>query len=143
MADLLLPEASDLESTQLIRMGATKYMEQFWDCHGVVLRQAAVAPQGEARDFTWITTELAKRTGLLPEYIAALNRGIAGVSPLKGKDYDYSLDPASAARARPDLGFGLPRRDQERCQRERRSTDSTGTRSTGSTPCRRRVSTGI
>jgi len=95
MADLLLPEASDLESTQVIRMGATKYMEQFWDCHGVVLRQAAVAPQGEARDFTWITTELAKRTGLLPEYIAALNRGIAGVSALKGKDYDYSLDPAT------------------------------------------------
>jgi phenylacetyl-CoA:acceptor oxidoreductase len=94
MADLLLPEATDLESTQLIQMGATKYMEQFWDCHGVVLRQAAVAPQGEARDFTWITTELAKRTGLLPEYIAALNRGVAGVSPLQGRDYDYSLDPA-------------------------------------------------
>ena len=95
MADLLLPEASDLESTQLIRMGGTKFMEQFWDCHGVVLRQAAVAPRGEARDFTWITTELAKRTGLLPEYVAALNRGIAGVSPLAGKDYDYSLDPAT------------------------------------------------
>ncbi len=95
MADLLLPEASDLESTQLIRMGATKYMEQFWDYHGAVLRQAAVAPQGEARDFTWIATELAKRTGLLPEYVAALNRGIAGVSPLKGKDYDFSLDPAT------------------------------------------------
>ena len=95
MADLLLPEATDLESTQLIRMGATKYMEHFWDYHGVVLRQDAVEPQGEARDFTWITTELARRTGLLPEYVAAINRGIAGVSPLKGKDYDFCLDPTT------------------------------------------------
>ena len=39
MADLLLPEATDLESTQLIRMGQTKYMEHFWDYIGVVLRQ--------------------------------------------------------------------------------------------------------
>ncbi|SPJ17449.1 Molybdopterin oxidoreductase [Burkholderiales bacterium] len=94
MADLLLPEATDLESTQMIRMGGTKYMEQFWDYKGVVLRQKAVEPQGEARDFTWISTELAKRTGLLESYVAALNRGVAGVSPLKGEGYDYRLDPA-------------------------------------------------
>ncbi len=94
MADLLLPEATDLESTQIIRMGGTKYMEQFWDYKGVVLRQKAVEPQGEARDFTWISTELAKRTGLLESYVAALNRGVAGVSPLKGEGYDYRLDPA-------------------------------------------------
>ena len=96
MADLLLPEATDLESTQLIRMGATKYMEHFWDHYGVALRQKAVEPQGEARDFTWISTELAKRTGLLPEYVAQLNRGIAGVSPLKGDGYDFSLALATA-----------------------------------------------
>ncbi|MGO9005417.1 MAG: molybdopterin-dependent oxidoreductase [Beijerinckiaceae bacterium] len=94
MADLLLPEATDLESTQLIRMGATKYMEHFWDYYGVVLRQKAVEPQGESRDFTWISTELAKRTGLLPEYVEQLNRGISGVSPLTGEDYDFRLDPA-------------------------------------------------
>jgi phenylacetyl-CoA:acceptor oxidoreductase len=94
MADLLLPEATDLESTQLIRMGATKYMEHFWDYQGVALRQKAVEPQGEARDFTWIATELAKRTDLLPGYVAQLNRGISGVSPLKGQDYDFSLDPS-------------------------------------------------
>ncbi|HXY05834.1 MAG TPA: molybdopterin-dependent oxidoreductase [Burkholderiaceae bacterium] len=93
MADLLLPEATDLESTQLIRMGGTKYMEQFWDHKGVVLRQAAVEPQGEARDFTWISTELAKRTGLTQGYIEALNRGVSGVAPLKGAGYDFSLDP--------------------------------------------------
>lgn len=94
MADLLLPEATDLESTQLIRMGATKYMEHFWDCHGVVLRQQAVEPQGEARDFTWIATELARRTGLLSAYVEQLNRGVAGIAPLKGDGYDVRLDPA-------------------------------------------------
>ena len=95
MADVLLPEATDLESTQMIRMGGTKYMEQFWDYKGVVLRQKAVEPQGEARDFTWITTELAKRTGLLDPYFGAINEGLSGVSPLKGDGYDFSLDPAS------------------------------------------------
>jgi phenylacetyl-CoA:acceptor oxidoreductase len=96
MADLLLPEATDLEATQMIRMGGTKYMEQFWDHRGVVLRAAAVEPQGEARDFTWITTELAKRSGLLEAYVKALNKGVSGVSPLKGEGYDFSLDTAQA-----------------------------------------------
>ncbi|HYB49622.1 MAG TPA: molybdopterin-dependent oxidoreductase [Burkholderiaceae bacterium] len=93
MADLLLPEATDLESTQLIRMGGTKYMEQFWDYKGVVLRQSAVRPQGEARDFTWISTELAKRTQLSEGYIEAINRGVSGAAPLKGEGYDFRLDP--------------------------------------------------
>ncbi len=95
MADVLLPEATDLESTQMIRMGGTKYMEQFWDYKGVVLRTKAVEPQGEARDFTWITTELAMRTGLLEPYVKAINKGISGVSPLKGEGYDLRLDPAT------------------------------------------------
>ena len=94
MADILLPEATDLESTQMIRMGGTKYMEQFWDYKGVVLRQKAVEPQGDARDFTWITTELARRAGVLEPYVKAINKGISGVAPLKGKEYDFSLDPA-------------------------------------------------
>ncbi len=92
MADLLLPEATDLESVQVIKVGGTKYMEQFWDHRGVVLRQPAVEPQGEARDFTWISTELAKRTGLLKEYNEALNRGAGSGAPLKGEGYDFSLD---------------------------------------------------
>jgi phenylacetyl-CoA:acceptor oxidoreductase len=46
MADLLLPEATDLESVQMIRVGGTKFMEQFWEHKGVALRQPAVAPQG-------------------------------------------------------------------------------------------------
>jgi phenylacetyl-CoA:acceptor oxidoreductase len=95
MADILLPEATDLESTQLIRAGGTKFVEQHWEHSGFVLRQPAVAPQGEARDFTWISTELARRTGLLEGYNAAINRGGALV-PLKGEGFDYSLDPATA-----------------------------------------------
>ncbi len=90
MADILLPEATDLEATQLIRLGKTKFMEQYWTHEGFVLRQPAVAPQGEARDFTWIATEIARRADLLEPYNAAVNRGATGV-PLKGEGFDYAL----------------------------------------------------
>ncbi|AYH44773.1 molybdopterin-dependent oxidoreductase [Azoarcus sp. DN11] len=92
MADLLLPEATDLESLQMIKVGGTKFVEQFWEHRGVVLRQPAVEPQGDTRDFTWISTQLAKRTGLLEQYNNALNRGAGGGAPLKAEHYDYSLD---------------------------------------------------
>ncbi len=92
MADILLPDATDLEATQLIRLGKTKYMEQYWQHQGFVLRQPAVAPQGEARDMTWVSTELARRTGLLADYNAAINRGACGVK-LKTEARDFSLDP--------------------------------------------------
>jgi phenylacetyl-CoA:acceptor oxidoreductase len=90
MADILLPEATDLESTQLIRCGGTKFVEQAWAYRGVVLRQPVAAPQGQARDFSWIATELARRTGLLGAYVDRINRGTALV-PLKGEGYDYTL----------------------------------------------------
>lgn len=91
MADLLLPEATDLEGLQLIRVGGTKYIEYFWDYQGFALRQPVVDPQGEARDFTWIATELAERTGLLEKYNRAINRGATSVR-LQGDGYDFSLD---------------------------------------------------
>ncbi len=90
MADILLPDATDLESTQLIRIGGTKYVEQYWEHHGFALRQPAVPPRGEARDFTWIATQIAKRAGLLAEYNNAVNRGAGGVSLKNGK-FDFSL----------------------------------------------------
>ncbi|MEZ5614058.1 MAG: molybdopterin-dependent oxidoreductase [Rhodocyclaceae bacterium] len=93
MADILLPEATDLESLQLIRLGRTKYIEQYWDHQGFILRQPVVDPQGDTRDFTWISTELARRVGILGEYNAAINRG-AGSVPLKGEGFDFTLDPA-------------------------------------------------
>ena len=91
-ADILLPEATDLESLQLIRIGGSKFVEQFWHCQGFALRQPAVAVRGEARDFTAIATELATRTGLLDKYNASINKGAAGV-PLKGPHWDFALDP--------------------------------------------------
>jgi phenylacetyl-CoA:acceptor oxidoreductase len=89
-ADILLPECTDLESLQLIRIGGTKYFEQYWDHHGFALRQPAVAAAGETRDLTWIATELARRTGLLAPYNDAINRGAAAI-PLQGDGYDFSL----------------------------------------------------
>jgi len=92
MADILLPDANDLESTQLTRIGGTKYVEQHWHHQGLALRQPVVPPQGEARDMTWISAELARRVGVIDGYTAALNRGATGF-PLKGVTYDYSLQP--------------------------------------------------
>ncbi len=91
VADILLPDCTDLEATQLIRIGATKFVEQFWEHHGFALRQPVVEPAGEARDFTWIATELARRTGLLEPYNAAINRGAAGI-PLQTEQWDFRLD---------------------------------------------------
>jgi phenylacetyl-CoA:acceptor oxidoreductase len=95
VADVLLPDCTDLEGLQLMRIGGTKYIEQFWDHQGFALRDPAVPPQGEAKDLTWIATELARRTGLLEEYNTAINRGGADVK-LKGDNYDFSLDVTKA-----------------------------------------------
>ncbi|WP_372885473.1 molybdopterin-dependent oxidoreductase [Shimia sp.] len=92
MADVLLPECTDLEGLQLIRIGGSKYVEQFWEHQGFALREPAAEPMGEARDFTWITTQIAKGVGLLEEYNNAINGGAAGVR-LFGENFDHRLDP--------------------------------------------------
>jgi phenylacetyl-CoA:acceptor oxidoreductase len=79
-ADLLLPDCTDLESLQLIRVGGTESFEQFWEAEGWVLRQPVVQPQGEARSFDWIAGELAQRIGLLEQYNSAINAGGCGIS---------------------------------------------------------------
>jgi phenylacetyl-CoA:acceptor oxidoreductase len=94
MADILLPEATDLESLQLIQIGNTKFIEQFWKHQGWAIRQPAVEPVVDCMDMTDIATELAKRTGLLEPYNQAINRGAAGMK-LAGDDFDYRLDPAA------------------------------------------------
>jgi phenylacetyl-CoA:acceptor oxidoreductase len=91
MADVLLPDANDIESLQLSRLGGTGSGENFWQHHGWAVRQPAVEPVGECMDMTVIATQLAKRLGLLPQYNSAINRGSAGAR-LKGDGYDYSLD---------------------------------------------------
>ncbi len=90
-ADILLPDATDLESLQLMRIGGTKYQEQYWEVNGFALRQPVVQGDNEARDMTDIASELAARTGLTAGYIAAINKG-AGSVPLKGVHGDFSLD---------------------------------------------------
>lgn len=90
MADILLPEATDLESLQLIKIGATQFMEQFWTKRGWAIRQPAVEPVVDCRDLTDIATELAARTGVLETYYRNINAGALGV-PLKTDAYDYSL----------------------------------------------------
>jgi phenylacetyl-CoA:acceptor oxidoreductase len=94
MADILLPEATDLESLQLIRLGSTKTVEQFWKHEGWAVRQPVGRRVTDCRDMTDISTELARRTGLLKEYNAAINRGAAGCV-LSGDGFDYRLDTAA------------------------------------------------
>jgi phenylacetyl-CoA:acceptor oxidoreductase len=90
-ADLLLPEATDLESLQLYRVGGTKYIEQYWQHTGWALRQPAAASPCDVRDLTDIATELAERTGLLTDYLRSLNRGSGTTVKLAGEGYDYSF----------------------------------------------------
>jgi phenylacetyl-CoA:acceptor oxidoreductase len=90
-ADLLLPEAGDLESLQLYRVGGTKYIEQYWQHTGWALRQPVVASPFDTRDLTDVATELAARTGLLDAYLEALNRGAGTTVPLRGEGWDYRI----------------------------------------------------
>jgi phenylacetyl-CoA:acceptor oxidoreductase len=98
-ADLLLPEAGDLESLQLYRVGGTKYIEQYWEYTGWAIRQPVVPSPGQTRDLTDVATELAERTGLLPGYLAALNRGAGTTVALAGEGYDYTLSPTDRPTA--------------------------------------------
>ena len=95
MADILLPEATDLESLQLIQIGNTKFIEQFWKHQGWAIRQPAVEPVVDCMDMTDIATELARRTGLTEAYNAAINRGAAGMK-LSGDGFDYRLEATTS-----------------------------------------------
>jgi len=92
-ADILLPEALDLESLQLIRIGSTKFTEQYWKHEGWAIRQPAIESPCDTMDFTDIATALAERAGILDKYVAAVNRGAAGTA-LRDRNgrFDYALD---------------------------------------------------
>lgn len=90
-ADVLMPEATDLESDQLLRLGGNHYFENHWESEGWALRQAVVPPQHESKDFSWIANELARRTSLLEAYNSVINGAGCGI-PLQGEGYDFSLD---------------------------------------------------
>ncbi len=90
MADILLPEATDLESLQLIRIGSTKFLQQFWKHEGWAVRQPVGETRIDCKDMTEIATELAARSGVLREYNQSINRGAAGIS-LVSNTYNYGL----------------------------------------------------
>ncbi|MFN0304229.1 MAG: molybdopterin-dependent oxidoreductase [Burkholderiales bacterium] len=90
-ADVLLPDATDLESLQLIRIGSTKFIQQFWKHEGWAIRQPVIDNAVDCMDLTDISTALAKRSGILEQYNAAINRGAAGMG-LRSKTFDYSID---------------------------------------------------
>ena len=94
-ADVLLPEATDLEGLQLIRIGGTKFVQNYWKHHGWAIRQPVADLVTDVMDMTDIATELAKRVGILEEYNSAINRGAAGMR-LQNKEFDYSIDPEKA-----------------------------------------------
>lgn len=100
-ADVLLPDSGDIESYQLYRIGGTKYIEQFWKHQGYAIRQPVGDLHVDSRDLTDLATDLAQRTGLLKEYVEALNRGSAGVA-LSSKTYDYAL-PTDRAPTREQI----------------------------------------
>ncbi len=123
MADILLPEATDLESLQLMQIGSTKFIEQLWRHEGWAIRQPVAEPVVDCMDMTDIATEIARRTGLLEAYNAAINGGAAGVK-LVTDDFDYGLDThtahsceaiwdAVARAASHDLSAGAEVRDLE------------------------------
>ena len=92
LADVLLPDATDLESLQLMRIGSTKTVEVYWKHEGWAIRQPVTDKKVvDCRDMTDISTDLASRVGLLQEYNEAINRGAAGVR-LYGEGFDYRLD---------------------------------------------------
>ena len=97
MADVLLPDATDLESLQLIRIGSTKFTEQYWKHQGWAIRQPVADSVVNCMDLTDISTELARRVEILDAYNEAINRGAAGTR-LKTDKFDYALDPKIAHR---------------------------------------------
>jgi phenylacetyl-CoA:acceptor oxidoreductase len=77
-ADVILPDSPDLESLQLIRIGGAQFIEQYWKHIGWAIRQPVLPrPLYNTMDMTEITTQLAKRVGILAEYNEAINQGRA------------------------------------------------------------------
>ncbi len=95
-ADILLPESTDLESTQLIRIGGTKFQENFWHHQGWAIRQKAIEPVHDTMDLSDIATRLSEEAGILDEYIEAINNGAGGNRLARKGAYDFSLPKGRA-----------------------------------------------
>ena len=91
-ADILLPEATDLESLQLIRIGGSKFVEQFWDCTGFALRQPAVATQGDGARLHG-DRHRARAPDRNPRQIQRLDQQGRRGRAAQGRDWDVTLAP--------------------------------------------------
>ena len=78
LADIVLPEHTDLERYQLVEDPRSKSLHKKFS--GLLLRQPVVEPLYNTMDISDIFTELADRIGFLSEYNNVLNRDL-GLSP--------------------------------------------------------------
>ncbi len=92
-ADMILPDHTDLEGLQLFRIGPSVHSEAFWSGYGFALRQPAVEPVVNSIDLTDFSTKLAARVGILDGYNDAINAGLLGGIRLRGKGFNYELEP--------------------------------------------------
>ncbi|MDY6972946.1 MAG: molybdopterin-dependent oxidoreductase [Thermodesulfobacteriota bacterium] len=83
-ADLVLPEATDLECLQL--ESAPSGYKGAWEYRGWAVRQPIVKPPFNTRDLTDICTELADRLGVLPAYNSIIN----GINGLNGTRWELN-----------------------------------------------------
>jgi phenylacetyl-CoA:acceptor oxidoreductase len=89
-ADVLLPEATDLEGLQLFRMGGPNFVKRGHEPYqGFHIRQPVVTPVN-TMDITDIFTELAARIGILEAYNEEINRWLL-TDPITTKPGPYSL----------------------------------------------------
>ncbi len=91
-ADLVLPEDGDLESLQLFPLGATTFMENFWEHVGIAIKQPVVPRLYNTRNITDIATDLAEKLGMLAAYNEAINHGAYLGVALKGTAYELQPD---------------------------------------------------
>ncbi len=83
LADIVLPDLTDLERYEIMTTGRRSAAKQF---NYLTLKQPVAEAPGKAREISNVMTELAARAGFLDEYNASINK------LLKLRD-QYQLDP--------------------------------------------------
>ncbi len=89
MADIVIPDLTDLERYELTAAGRISAAKRF---DYVALKQPVTKPTGDIREISDVMTELAARAGFLDDYNVAINNyfGLTGEYRLgPGKKYDW------------------------------------------------------
>ena len=138
VADVLLPDCTDLEGLQLMRIGGTKYIEQFWDHQGFALARSGGAAAGRGERF-----HLDRDRARAPHRPArSLQRGDQSRRrrrQAQGRELRFLARCDEGAQRRRDLGRQLPggergahrRRRNARARLVPRPTASASSRSRG------------